>query len=235
MNAPLFYFMSLDRQFDGGFGVIGEAFKEAGDEMAKVESAQRRPYAHLPISYLYRHAIELYLKSMIFTIHRAFEMPLNQDSDPPLVRSDGKWKQFDTVHNLCGLWTCLHTLMERHKGRLDEVSVTDWTGLEQCDTWIKTIDAADPSGTLLKYPTSRNKSADREKTSFKNISDELLTKLRSSDSYGKGSLIEDLEGSTEIYMLDYSPINEIRGAISKCVEVLSAAHFAMRCELGDGA
>ena len=235
MNAPLFQFMPLHRHFDGGFGAIGEAFKDAGDELSNRNSAGQDTHAHLPISYLYRHAVELYLKSMIVTIHRSFEKSPNGTlADAPLVLCDRKWKPFDTVHNVGGLWDCLNTLMTKHKSQLRERSETDWTELDQCEAWVRAIDAADPSGTLLKYPKSRNQGVDKQKTSFKGVSINSLTQLRSSESFVKGSVIESVDGMTECYMLDYSPISEVRETIRKCAELLSAAHFAMRCDLSDG-
>ena len=94
MSAPYFTFMPLHRHFDGGFGAIGDAFKEAGDQLGK--SPINDIHKHLPLAYLYRHAIEMYLKSMIVIIHKKFD----DSSQPPLVLYRHKRRPFDTVHTL---------------------------------------------------------------------------------------------------------------------------------------
>ncbi|MEA2205528.1 MAG: hypothetical protein QOE77_2304 [Blastocatellia bacterium] len=235
MNPPNYYFMPLHSHFDGGFGAIGDAFEKAGDELARSEDVGKHIHVHLPVTYLYRHAAELYLKSMIVMVHKTFEPSTSPPtSKPPEVLFRGKWRPFDKVHNVGGLWDCLKTLMDKYRSAIEAVSTIDWTELDPCAAWAKEIDASDPIGTLLKYPASGNEAADREKTSFKTMSDDLLTKVASSGGYVKGFVLEKPDGSTESYMLDHSPIKELRGTISQLVKLLSAASFAMRCELGKG-
>ena len=74
-------FKPLDRQDDGGFWVIGEAFKDAAEEL--LASQKRHPYRHLAINYLLRHALELQLKSAIITVHRALQLPSGDDPNEP--------------------------------------------------------------------------------------------------------------------------------------------------------
>lgn len=51
--------MPLDTHFDYGFGMRAEAYKDAADKLAEECLGM---HSHLPIRFLLRHAIELYLK-----------------------------------------------------------------------------------------------------------------------------------------------------------------------------
>jgi len=227
--------MPLDTHFDRGFGVIGDAYMQAADELARIEANEKRLHEHLPTNYLYRHAVELYLKSMIVMVHKAFEASTNSpDPKPPQVLLNGKSWRFDRVHNVGGLWDCLKVLIDKHKSALRTASNTDWSELEQCEAWVREIDSVDLVGTLQKYPTSGNETADRQKASFKPMSDELLANVLSSGGYVKALVLENSDGSTESYVLDDSPTKDLRETILQCVKLLSAAHFGMRCELGNG-
>lgn len=235
MEPPYYYFMPLERHFDRGYGAIGDAYFEAADELAKIEANEKRLHAHLPTNYLYRHAVELYLKSMIVMVHTAFEVSINNPTPkPPRVSLHGKSWRFDKVHTVGGLWDCLNGLMNKHKAVLQEASKTNWSELQNCDPWLKEIDTIDLTGTLQKYPTSGNEAADRQKASFKPMTDELLANVLSSGGYVKAFVLEKPAGSTESYMLDASPTKGLRETLLQCVQLLSNAHFGMRCELGNG-
>jgi hypothetical protein len=228
MNAPIFTFMPLHRHSDGGFGAVGDAFKRAGDQLRAIPTND--VHEHLPINYLYRHAIEMYLKSLIVIIHNKF----GDRSNPPQILFRGKLKPLDTVHTVGGLWDRLKSLMNEHASALTVPGITSWKEFDDCDTWVRRIDAADPAGTLLKYATSGNKALDRQKESFKALTDQLLDRTRASRGFVKALVLDDSEGAAEAFMLDRSPIDELQDCILKCVEFLSTAHFAVRCELTDG-
>lgn len=228
MNVPYFTFMPLDRHFDGGFGAIGDAFKDAGDQLAGHPA--NAIHSHLPTSYLYRHAIELYLKSMIVILHKRFEA----SSELPKVLFRGKLRPMDKVHTVGGFWDCLKLLMDRNASALKSTSVPSWDELNVCEDWLRMIDAYDPVGTLLKYAASGNEAKDRDKESFKIMTDDLVQRTRDSGGFVKALVLEDSEGSTETFMLDDSPIVDFCNTVAKCVELLSNAHFALRCELTNG-
>lgn len=228
MSAPYFTFMPLHRHFDGGFGAIGDAFKEAGDQLGRTPTNDT--HKHLPVAYLYRHAIEMYLKSMIVIIHKKFD----DSSQSPLVLYRRKRRPFDTVHTLAGLWDCLNGLLDQHRVAIKATSFALCDELDTCESWLRRIDNDDPGGTLLKYATSGNQVADRHKESFKPINEIFDEKTDSAENFVKALVLEHSSGSVEAYMLDYSPIQELRETVLKCADFLSAVHFAMRCDLTDG-
>jgi hypothetical protein len=70
-NTMQYMLMPLEAHFDGGLGATGDAFEEAAKKLAESAAELPSSHPHLPINFLHRHAVELYLKSMIVVMHRA--------------------------------------------------------------------------------------------------------------------------------------------------------------------
>src|SRR5438445_8595459 len=103
----------LHTHIDFGFGATGEAFKEAADRLeGQVPERGGVFNEQLPINYLRRHAIELFLKSGIVIIHRRLKLPYGPEpaSGTPHAFVDGKWKPFHQLHSVKRLWTYLSSL-----------------------------------------------------------------------------------------------------------------------------
>jgi len=68
----------LETQIDSGHGGVAEIFRMAAQTLETFRRAHPFPYVHLPENFLYRHAVELYLKAMIITVHRARRLNYGQ-------------------------------------------------------------------------------------------------------------------------------------------------------------
>jgi len=55
----------LEEHYDSGFGAVGDAFHRAAKALEKENAGPRFAWNHLPQICLYRHAVELFLKSGI--------------------------------------------------------------------------------------------------------------------------------------------------------------------------
>ena len=78
-GPPNYQFKPLTHQFDDGFGIIADAFNEAALRLERFSEQERFINSSLPIAYLYRHAIELYLKSIVIVLHRNLQIPFGPD------------------------------------------------------------------------------------------------------------------------------------------------------------
>src|SRR5687768_11355167 len=121
----------LHTHYDLGFGATGDAFKMAADHFDASPEAKKDGLfnAHLPINFLYRHAIELHLKSAIVIFHKRLKLPYGDQSHTtePMVRVDGKWLPFNRVHGIAELWKYVSELFAEHAGWLAEKTKCDWT------------------------------------------------------------------------------------------------------------
>lgn len=229
-------FMPLSRHADDGFRAVGQAFQQAGDHL-RGEGGAGKSHGHLPINYLYRHAIELYLKSIIMTAHRRLRLPsANGNYDPiPQIPAGNSSKPIYNVHGLRMLFDEMRRIFVSHQNTIASFAKTNWSQIPQeLDGWIATIDDADPASTVFRYPFSRSPDIDEKKASFKSVDvAELTARMNAEGRKPFAMLMVDQDNNVvESFALDDNPIPELRDALLKAVEMLSGAAFGVIMELG---
>ena len=120
----------MHQHYDDGLGATGEAFKEAADRLSDSVIGNQFLHANIPICYLYRHAIELYLKSMIVVVHRRLHLPWagGKDAARPQLKIGDKLKFLDRLHSIGDLYAYLKHLVHEQKDRINTLGnqLTDW-------------------------------------------------------------------------------------------------------------
>ena len=170
----------LHTHIDFGFGATGEAFKHAADkiEVSLTERAERTSVfnEHLPINYLRRHAVELFLKSAIVVFHRRFKIPYGDKPamGEPYALVNGKWMPFIHLHSVKLLWAYVRALFIEHKTALDAIAAINWEFAKEVDAWIDTIDRLDPRSTFFRYPNPGESQTDVPKSSMARTSEEQI-------------------------------------------------------------
>src|SRR4029077_13232699 len=122
-----YLFMPLNQHFDDGFGATGEAFERSAKLLSSTPDDVTYHY-QIPLCFLYRHAIELYLKSAIVVLHRALAIPYdkNPHHGPAFVLVNPKWKPIYQVHSVAELWGHVLELLRSSKSELERRCKTDW-------------------------------------------------------------------------------------------------------------
>ncbi|WP_095139516.1 hypothetical protein [Pseudomonas sp. Irchel s3a10] len=163
----LYMLLPLEQHYDSGFGAVADSFKNAADSLN--DSTNPSAFnSHLPVSFLYRHAIELYLKSAIITLHRKFSIPYGDQpsSSEPTVMVGQRRKPLYNVHGLGPLYTQLCALLNQEADTLAQVPRTDWTLPPELDGWIAAIEATDSSSTYFRYPVTKDADLDGKKSTM---------------------------------------------------------------------
>lgn len=234
-----YMFTPLHKHIDGGFGVMAEAFEQAADRLAEVDQEDICTQIHLPINFLYRHAVELYLKSVIIVIHRS--LGLSYGGKPadlqPYVRREGKWLPIDRVHSVGTLYAYFKSLVVDNKEAIDRIARTNWSAVPpELDEAIAVIDKADSASTYFRYPIPQDPVADHNKSSWK---DAPPTKILHSTKPGAKPVraflvVDEDEQIVNSYQYDDEPLRHLREALRKATELLSGAHTGLRVELAGG-
>jgi hypothetical protein len=73
-----YLFMPLNQHIEDGFGATAEAFEQSAKLLSSSSDDVTYHY-QIPLCFLYRHAIELYLKSAIVVLHRALAIPYDKN------------------------------------------------------------------------------------------------------------------------------------------------------------
>ena len=90
-----YLFTGIETHIDKGFGVTADAYKKSAEflETNDFEHFNITQQAEMPQNYLFRHSIELYLKSLILIFHRKLKINYGNyafDSDHPEIYIKGK-------------------------------------------------------------------------------------------------------------------------------------------------
>ncbi|MDB5307731.1 MAG: hypothetical protein JWO38_1933 [Gemmataceae bacterium] len=237
------YFLTpLHTHIDFGFGATGDAFKEAADRL-EGNVLERGPVFNeqLPINYLRRHAIELYLKSGIVIIHRRLKLPYGSEppSGEPHAYIQGKWKPFHRLHSVKCLWIYLSSLFRDHKAFFDSVRTVDWTFSADVERWIEDIEIHDPRSTFSRYPEPSDASKDVPKSvMIQETPEDIMRRLYASENGPKQFilLMENQEGEVAHgYYYAGDALSEFTLALKQCANEFSGTHAALRSEVCDGA
>jgi hypothetical protein len=217
--------------FDGGLGITGHHFRNA----AKILS-EHGSYSEgvLPLCYLYRHSIELFLKSFIFILHKRFSLkfPDEFSLESPGILVRGKWVALDKTHNIADLFTYFESVYLETSERMP--STTNWTLPEGLKSKINVVSGSDPKSTFFRYPTSGSTHQDEKKSKIQKIDfDEIIN--NKPDKPMKIVLMFDQNDElVESYDFNVDALSELKNTLEYLSELFDALQVAFRCELTNG-
>ncbi len=180
----------LEEHYDGGFGAMAIAFRQAALVLSKT-SKPNTFLDHLPLSYLLRHCVELYLKSGIVILHRRFKLSFGEEpwNGMPMVLSGTEWKPFQKVHSVATLFGHWENLITPNAVAIQDAcqNKPDWTVPGELREWIKIIEGADKTSTFYRYPSTEDSKENDKKSSFKEIPvQEIFEVFRFSVKWSRG-------------------------------------------------
>ena len=225
----------LDKHFDLGFGFMGNTFRDAATTLT--ERKKQIYHGDIPISYLQRHAIELYLKSAIIILHKIKGNVIdanNKKTFPKLV-SSGKLKPIYLVHSVGDLHHHLRITLNEMEGTLKEYSEICWEFSDTLTSNISIIDKNDPSSTFFRYPVTNEKGDDVKSPAKESSQVDILDKMKSNTDFVKAIMVFD--GNDDVistYEIKKSMDEKISEALLQVMEELHGFHSAMRAEITDG-
>lgn len=231
--------LPLDRQFDGGFGVTADAFRHAANCLVdSPEGSARVLNGHLPISFLYRHAIELYLKALIVILHRRFGSSTGSSSRfrEPQIRTGNRFSDLGRVHGVLHLFDHLCSLLKEHRDEIRGIASTDWTEVPiTLRDEIQKIEKIDATSTYFRYPERIDAGGNAAKSAFARVEPSELIERRSREPSSFSVLLyDDDERLVEAYTLDQEAHLQQVEVLKSTADILAGAHTGMRIELCNG-
>ncbi|QHG66232.1 hypothetical protein [Pseudomonas putida] len=233
----LYMLMPLDQHYDLGFGAVADSFKHAADSLNDPDKPLHFN-SNLPVSFLYRHAIELYLKSAIITLHRKFTIPYGDEpaSSEPSVMVGKKRKPLYNVHGLGPLYAELRTLLNQKAEALAKVPHTDWVLPPELDGWIAAIEATDSSSTYFRYPITKDPALDVKKSTMqREDTSKLIQRMHNGGQPVKAlMMINDDYEVVESFTHDDSSAQEMLNILKETSELFYCLHAMMSYTLAGG-
>ena len=220
-------------QYDGGLGITACNFSHAADALQEANNAM---IDTLPICYLQRHSIELFLKSFIVIIHKKYNIAYGEgfSLERPAVKIQAKWVSLSSTHNLSDLFHYFKGILESLNTKLP--SRTDWTIAPDIEDKIKLISGSDPKSTYFRYPESTNPIQDAKKSGIQAEDvNTIFTKINDGNEPVKCTfLVDENHNVIEAYNLKLHAIPNILSALDYLSEYFYNLHAAIRMEITKG-
>lgn len=233
-----YYLMPLETHPDYGYGMMGSIYKGAADDITKAEQYRKNWYSALPVSYLRRHCIELFLKSGIILFHRKFKINFENescDSEPKVKLPNGKWEMLRKIHNIGDLYHRMNELVNSQMEFLKKNTRTKWKFDDDFKKWINTINGYDSGSDYFRYPITRDEIKDKRKSIFKKNTMEGIKSEVASGKKIMALVVENSQGEvTSLYNHDSSKTDAVYFALENASNELDGFHTAVRVELFNG-
>jgi hypothetical protein len=243
MAAPYFMFSPLDRHVDAGLGAMGDSFGRAAETLSKSEGMGGDANRHLPRLFLYRHALELYLKSVIVLLHKGLKLPFGADPPDavPQIPDGARWRPLHQTHGLGKLYRRFREILSQHAEAIHSQAKTDWCAVPpELDAWISTADAIDSGSTFFRYPTTREGGGDSSKSAWQPLAPESIPNRLANQADEEPLKAFILLGANDEVVESYSvegsaqKLQAVEDALRQACEMLSGVHFGLRMEFHGG-
>lgn len=219
----------IDTHLDFGFGVTGESYYHSAEYLFEnKENVKALSQVEMPINFLYRHSIELFLKSLIITFHKQLKLPYGTEpyeSTSPKILAGGDWKNLYTCHwvdELYNYW--LNELLLKHKTELEKLAPKgDWQEYKEITDFFPLIAGYDRDSSFFRYPVTKNTSLDAKKFTMQRLDSEKLQKLFSENSDDR----EKKDGA-RVFMLLKNDKDEIVDGFERNTNILADITQALK-------
>jgi hypothetical protein len=216
--------------YDGGLGVTGCHFRNAAELLKEHGSFSE---GILPLCYLHRHALELFLKLLIFILHKKFSIKFGGEFSlsKPAIHVRGKWTSMENTHNISDLYTYFETIYGQC---LDKMPITiSWDFPEDIKSKIDVVSGADPKSTFFRYPKSGSPHQDEKKSKIQKTN--INTAFNNQEKPAKLVLMFDQEDNLlDSYDLDADALSNLQVTLDYLSDFFDGVHAAFRHELTNG-
>lgn len=231
----MYLFAPLDTHYDEGFGAVADSFKNAGNAL-KETCNRGKLNGHLPICYLFRHSIELFLKGCIIIVHQALKIPYGSEpcTSEPRIPINGKLNSIYATHDIDVLYKYFSNLLNKKKSELDKVTRTKWEFKATLGSKFERLKEIDSSGAYFRYPTEKSAVYEKDKSAFKQTTIEALIAMaiKNQEPIKSMKVMELVGQETKIFVHDDSFTEDAMNLLAEVAEEISTCHFALMHELG---
>jgi len=218
----------IDTHLDFGFGITAESYYDSAeflfDNKEQIKTLQQ---VEMPMTFLYRHSIELFLKSLIVIFHKRLKLPYDTepfDSNNPKILTGGKWKDLYTCHWIDELYSYwLNELLLKHKAELERIAPKgEWQEETIISNFFPLIAGYDRDSSFFRYPITKNSTLDPKKYPMQRIDLERLQEIFTNSSTQKS------EKGAGVFMLLENDEGEIVDGFEKSSNVLDNVIQALK-------
>ena len=235
---------------DKGFGVTADSYYKSAEHLMKnhFEYYDITQQVEMPQNFLYRHAIELYLKSLIIIFHNKIKLDYGTvpfDSDEPEAFIDGRWRKLYTCHSIDKLYEYwLKKLLLPNVEILNETAPKgDWQEANKITNLFPLVSKYDQDSSYFRYPITKNSSLDPKKYTMQKFkatnAEQFVKEIQEQKSDTKKSLftmliVDDDDNIVEAFKQTENILSDVRDALKEIAFYLNCIHIMTRVTLCGG-
>ncbi len=232
----LYMLLPHEHHCDDGLGAMGDEFEESGKVMGQIPNQEQS--FRLARCFLFRHAIELYLKSAIVILHRGLKIPYGEYpyEGAGYVKIKSRWCPIYKTHSVDALWLYLKNLICDHAKELETRCMTNWEDIpDGLDEAIATIDELDRTSTFFRYPNISGSHPKPKKSTWQEIDLNKFDVDMAAEKPIKMLLLANADDEVHsAFKYHEDTLAEVLENLEKTAHNLSGMHVGLRCELMGG-
>jgi len=232
-------FTDISTHIDLGFGLTASHFRHTA--MFLSDNYDDRIYSgEMPVLYLFRHSVELYLKSLITIFHKELQLPYKDgeiafDNEVPFVKVKKKeWKEITKCHDISTLYKYYVDILEDNKELLSvKAPDANWDIIKtKNQKYVDLIRAYDFDSTYFRYPFTKNKNVDKKKYNVEMVDIEEIPKIFNPNNPEVTFLIfNDDEELVQAHMGKKTELDDLIKAIKELSYYFDCIHAMTRATL----
>jgi hypothetical protein len=241
-GGVMYLFSPLDQHYDKGFGAVADSFYDAAITL-KEQYHRSRSNGHLPICYLFRHSIELFLKGSIIIVHQGLNIPYGDKlctSEPTLPGLDKKGnieqKKIYNIHDVNVLYKYLSGLLDEKKAELDNIYCV-WRFSDDFAQKVEQLEKMDSSSAYFRYPKDKKTfTYEKDKSAFKEttVEDVMAMAIKSGEPMKSMKTVSLLGKDIKIFVHDDSFTDKAMNLLAEIADEVSSCHFALMSKISGG-
>lgn len=235
---------------DLGFGITAVSYYHSAEHLMNnhFENYDVTQQAEMPQNFLFRHSIELYLKSLIIIFHKKLKINYGNvdfESNEPEALVDEKWKKLYTCHYIDKLYEYwLNNLLLPNIENLKKLAPKgDWEEYEKVTELFKIISKYDQDSSYFRYPITKNSALDVEKNTMQKFKakgnlEDYIKEITEKKGKKKGRitmlLVDEKDNITEVFHKEENILPDVRNALYEVATYFCGFHTMVRVTLCGG-
>jgi hypothetical protein len=240
----------IESHADKGFGITADAYYTSAEHLMTnhFKNYDSTAQAEMPQNFLFRHSIELYLKSLIIIFHRKLKINYGTapfDSEEPEIFSNGHWRKLYSSHFIDILYNYwLNNLLLPNIETLNKIaSKGDWQEAKHINELLPIICKYDQDSSFFRYPITKNSLLDSEKYTMQKFKaktlEGMIEELKEQKvSTQRGTmtmlLFDENDNLVDAFKHTQNILTEVRDALKEVAFYFHCMHIMTRMTLCGG-
>jgi hypothetical protein len=236
---------------DFGFGITADSYYKSAEHIITnhYKEYNMTQQAEMPQNFLFRHSIELYLKSLIIIFHKKLKLSYGEtafDSNEPKIQlENGKWRNLYTCHHIDVLYNYwLNNLVIPHKEELEKLAPKgEWVENKKISDLFPIICKYDRDSSYFRYPITQDAALDNEKFTMQKFKagtlEEFMKEIQKPISYKeKGRItmlmVDDEDNIIKAFHNKENILTDVRDGLKEIAYYFNCIHAMTRVTLCGG-